>query len=80
MFFCALAKKGSLALTVFPWGVFLAELSLKLLILKAAEISLRIQKVLKHTMLEVTGGKNDNIFPKLELYRNVCSMYILKDV
>lgn len=57
MFFCALAKKGSLALTVFPWGVFLAELSLKLLILKAAEISLRIQKVLKHTMLEVTGGK-----------------------
>lgn len=57
MFFCALAKKGSLALTVFPWGIFLAELSLKLLTLKGAEISLRIQKVLKHTMLEVTGGE-----------------------
>lgn len=76
MFLCALAKIRSFgALPVSPWDFFLTELFLKLLTPKTAQIPLTVQKVLKHTVLEVTG-ENDNIFPKLELYRNVFSKYV----
>ena len=37
------------------------------------------KKKKKHIVLEMTGGINDNIFPKLELYRNVYSRHVLKD-